>query len=539
MATKKKKIAKKQPQNEKVTTLEVAYDEFPYESFSYPQTQPPRLHTVATLFGLTPSDIHKAKILEIGCAAGGNLLPLALLYPGAHYVGFDLSQEQITQANNNKEKLGLKNITFFQQDVTKLPQDLGEFDYIICHGVFSWVPDFVREGVLNVCRRHLSKNGLALISYNTLPGWSAVKSLREMMLYHTKNFKNPAQQVHEAKMLLNFIHENTPASNESYRQIIDRERKILNSTNDSYLFHEHLESENHQFYFHQFWEMIDNKDLAYVGDSEFASMFVGNLSSAARNTIGKIGDIVRQEQYMDFLTNRRFRHSIITHKENISRINRNLGAQKILDFYIEPRFRPENLEQAPSDNDKFVSTSNKESTFVTREKTASVLFRALAEKRFPVRVNDFIKELEETKGINPVDSKNILLKNGITLALQAFIALHPDSVSFATTVSKKPKAFSLARYYAEILPQNIKTVTNIKRESVGLSTLDKALLAYLDGTHTVDDLSQLVAKKVVNGEIKLHQNGVQITEQAQAAELLKSQIPSALQKLANLALLES
>src|SRR5262249_33186382 len=109
--------------NTSADTIQDSYDEFPYESFVYPQTHPERLFTIAKLFGLPPPDINKARILEIGGAGGGNVIPIALAFPKAKIVSFDLSSEQIAQANASKKAMGLKNVEFLQRDLTKLEKD--------------------------------------------------------------------------------------------------------------------------------------------------------------------------------------------------------------------------------------------------------------------------------------------------------------------------------------------------------------------------------------------------------------------------------
>src|SRR5262245_441478 len=85
------------------SALEESYNEFPYESFVYPQSHPERMHTIARLFKLGAPDIHKARILELGCAGGGNLIPLALLYPDTRCAGIDFSADQIALADEGKK----------------------------------------------------------------------------------------------------------------------------------------------------------------------------------------------------------------------------------------------------------------------------------------------------------------------------------------------------------------------------------------------------------------------------------------------------
>src|SRR4051794_35074498 len=112
----------------------------PYESVPFPQTQPARLAAVAHVFSLAAPSPRTARVLELGCASGGNLIPLAAHYPEGEFVGVDLSQRQIDEGKARIERLGLKNIRLRQMSLMDLKPKDGTFDYIICHGVYSWVP---------------------------------------------------------------------------------------------------------------------------------------------------------------------------------------------------------------------------------------------------------------------------------------------------------------------------------------------------------------------------------------------------------------
>ena len=136
---------------------------------------------------MTPPKIETSRVLELGCASGGNLIPHAVNYPKGQYVGVDLSKTQIDSGLEQVKSLGLKNIELKCCSITDIDESFGKFDYIICHGVISWVPDFVRDKIFEISSKNLSKNGIAYISYNTLPGWNMVRSIRDMMLYHAKD----------------------------------------------------------------------------------------------------------------------------------------------------------------------------------------------------------------------------------------------------------------------------------------------------------------------------------------------------------------
>src|SRR6266567_6321347 len=89
-----------------------SYDAVPYSVGAFPQTRPDRLATLATLFGLHPASPARARVLELGCAAGGNLIPMALAGPAARFVGIDLSARQIDDARATARELGLTNVDF-------------------------------------------------------------------------------------------------------------------------------------------------------------------------------------------------------------------------------------------------------------------------------------------------------------------------------------------------------------------------------------------------------------------------------------------
>src|SRR6266851_5993395 len=148
-----------------------SYDEVPYHSFPFADSHPDRLATVAHLFGLTPPDPQTARILELGCASGGNLLPMAELYPQGRFIGIDLSERQIAAGQQAVTAVGLTNLELRQASILDVDASWGQFDYVIAHGVFSWVPEPVQDKILSICHTNLQPNGIAYISYNTLPGW--------------------------------------------------------------------------------------------------------------------------------------------------------------------------------------------------------------------------------------------------------------------------------------------------------------------------------------------------------------------------------
>lgn len=486
-----------------------AYDAVPYESFSYPQSHPAHLAALAALFNLPVPAVATARILELGCASGGNLFPIGLTYPKAQVFGIDLSQEQIALGQQQKEALKAKNVTLTQQDILdfKMPKGVEAFDYIICHGIFSWVPENVRDKILSICRDHLSDNGLALISYNALPGWNFVRSLREMMLYHTNRFTKPEEKITQARCLLEFLSENVPEGN-AYRTIIDEERNLLKTINNTYLYHDHLEAVNAQFYLHDMVRLANDKDLAYVGDAALPLMFVGNMPPKAMETLKVLDDIVTQEQYMDFVSNRRFRSTILRKKKEP--IQRHLNREDILKFGLT--LNP-TTEVDGADTSKTITFRVRGAAFATHDARASTLFLELAAAgRKPVMAEDLIARVQKKLNLpEPGPVRDVLVEHGMNMALRGFVGLRIDSPACAETVSAKPEAFALARF--EAAQPGRSGVTNIMGETLPADLPARIVLQNLDGTKTMTDLANILAAKVKSGELKAEKNGHPITDE--------------------------
>ncbi len=122
------------------------YDEVRYSNYAYAQTHPDRLATVAALHGLTPPDPRTARVLELGCGAGGNLIAMAVATPGVTALGVDLAAAPVAEGNEVIAAVGIENAELRQADVSDLTNgELGEFDYVIAHGLYAWVPEPVRD----------------------------------------------------------------------------------------------------------------------------------------------------------------------------------------------------------------------------------------------------------------------------------------------------------------------------------------------------------------------------------------------------------
>jgi SAM-dependent methyltransferase len=297
--------------------LRTSYDEVPYPSQPFRYTHPDHLAVVATLLGLSPARADHCRVLELGCASGGNLIPLAYTYPDSTFLGIDLSVEQIRQGEGLRAALGLANLELRALDLVDVDDEFGTFDFIICHGVYSWVPAAVQDQILEISARLLAPDGIGFVSYNTFPGWHMRGLIRAMMGLHDRRFRDrpAAERVAEARALLAFLAEAVPQENAPYSLLLRQHLEQLSAYSDSYLFHEHLEECNEPIYFIQFCERLAAKGLRYLGESEFRVMVPStSFSPEVQDRLQALAPILLEmEQYMDFLRNRMFRQTLIGH----------------------------------------------------------------------------------------------------------------------------------------------------------------------------------------------------------------------------------
>ena len=183
-----------------IDQLRADYDTTPYTSNSFPQSAPGHLAAIAHLFGLEVADVSTARVLEIGCAAGGNLMPFAAAHPAACVVGIDLSQVQVDHGRARAQALDIDNLELLASDIARIELDaLGQFDFVIAHGVYSWVPPEVQEALLSALRRSLAPEGVAYMSYNVYPGWKAKEIVRDAMLLASGDSATSDEKVREAR----------------------------------------------------------------------------------------------------------------------------------------------------------------------------------------------------------------------------------------------------------------------------------------------------------------------------------------------------
>jgi methyltransferase-like protein/trans-aconitate methyltransferase len=468
-----------------------SYDAVPYSVCAFAQTRPDRLGSVAALFGMTPALPGECRVLELGCASGGNLIPMALSWPAAQFVGIDLSQRQIDDGQRVAQELGLSNVDLRCLSILDVPSEVGMFDYILCHGVYSWVPPEVQNKILEICRDHLNPQGVAYISYNTFPGWHARAAIREMLCYHTEKFERPEDRIREARGLLTFLVRSVGSHEAAFNSLMRHEMSVLASTPDTYLLHEHLEEYNEPLYFRQFVDRAAEKDLQYLGEAAITQMVPSRLGTEIEATLRQISsDLVEMEQYMDFLRNRMFRQTLLCHDD--VKLDHALRPDAVETMWIASAAKPVSQEpDLKSDAAEDFRIDDAGHTLTSRDPVMKAAMTELA-RRWPESIEfcELVKRATIAAGLARIDVRSeqsrllaMRLLNCYTAGL-AELSLGPPH--FVASVSQNP----VASPYARLRAREGAKVVNMRLEATVLSEPARLLMQHLDGQH---DRAALVA----------------------------------------------
>lgn len=516
-----------------------SYDEIPYKSYPYPQSHPDRLATVATLFGMTPPPIDAGRVLELGCCSGGNLIPMAERLPGCHFVGIDYSQKQIAEGQAFVKALGLQNIELRHGNILEVGSEFGQFDYILCHGVYSWVPDECQARILQICSQNLAEHGVAYVSYNTYPGWHMRGMIRDIMCYRARAFTNPADRIRHARGLIDFLSQSVPTEDNAYGILLKNELNLLNEKDDSYLLHDHLEENNQPVYFYQFIERAEANGLQYLGESDFRVMSASNFPRQVEAMLHTVAsDMIQLEQYMDFVRNRMFRQTLLCHR-GVS-LDRSLSPERILNLHVASSSKPEGDVEIGSSKKATFRGPNAVTSTTDRLMKAAMLHLG---NIWPLSTPFSTLLATARSRLNPdpvvVDTAQVT-RDGRRLAeplLQCYattqVELSIQPPAFTLEVTEQPTASRVARHQAV----QTNRVTNLRHESVALNDLQRHVLQCLDGRHRRADVLDSLMKTVDSGKLVIHEAGHAVKDAGRIRQILDSSLDDSLRQLGRQALL--
>jgi methyltransferase-like protein len=471
--------------------MPTSYDLVQYPSLPFDRSHPDQLAVMATLFGLQPAPPQNCRVLEIACADGGNIIPMACELPGSSFRGFDLARTVVENGQKLIGELELSNIRIDQMDLMDAGPELGEFDYIIAHGLYSWVPEPVRDKLMSVTKSLLAPQGVAYISFNALPGCRIREMFREMLLIHLRDVTDPEQRIKQAREFLECLKQSKERSGDM-GNFLRIEAEFLLDQGPVVLFHDELGEVYHPVFVHDFAAHARRFGLQFLAEASFPEMqakkFPQEVLDRAEQWCG--GDRVMRELYYDFMRGRVFRRTLLCH-DNIQ-VAGELIEDRIGGLFATSQATPTsstpNLKEGVAEEFTGIRSAS--------AKTAHPLAKAalvLLGKAWPqsLSFDDLVNSAARLIGEQPDPESMIRILFGTYAA--SLVELHAMPPRCVTKAGPFPATTALARLQA----QRGKRITTLRHTSIEADgDIERHLVTLLDGTRNFTDLVREMAPRI-------------------------------------------
>ena len=500
------------------------YDRLPYESRAFAASQPSRIGGIARAFGLEAAPLATARVLELGCASGGNIIPHALRYPDARFVGIDLSSAQVEAGRTRIARLGLDNIDIRCESLTAIGGELGVFDYIICHGVYSWVPAAVRDAIFRVIEERLSPIGIACVSYNVLPGWRMIQPVHDAFRLDAQGDPDLPDRVARARELLDFLAAATPDRG-PYGDVLRGRAAAMAGLPDDYVAHEFLEEMSHPTTVRAFAAEAARDGLCYLADCDLGLSTLDNYGpDIAQQVRARVkDDPVEVEQYLDLLTGRTFRQSILVSAGRLAGASRSGGRECIAPLHF---LTDAGLQLLWNGSEPVLVDAGGRLLPLGSTAVADGIARLIGQ--YP--------SSSSLAACAPAGQAPLVeALHRMVLAGMASLSSEPLHAGRADD-RDRPIAIAIAR--ADSV-EGAGSTTNFRHEPVTLQAMSRLLLSALDGSRNRAALAELLTQEVVAGRVAFTRDGVAVTDIAAIREMAAERVSALLVGFANAGLLEA
>jgi SAM-dependent methyltransferase len=512
------------------------YDDVAYPTKAYSYAHVDRLWTIAHLFGRKPAQPDRARVLELGCGSGGHLIPMAASMPEAKFVGFDLTLGAVEEARSVIAAAGLSNIEVYQRDILDLPRDMGTFDYIVVHGVYSWVPAPVRTALLEACKRHLAPEGVAYISYNTYPGWHLRGVVRDIMRVHGETFADPIEQVEQGLAMARLIAQHLALAGQLYGTMLAQEVAQIGGHTNAYYFHDFLAPVNDPVLFRDFVAAARAQDLAYLGEVSLGDMMPTGIPDELKEKLNAVtADFEALQQQYDLVRANAFRRSLLVHPRGP--IERSLDESSLRGTYVALSGTPEEGQvDLSSDEQAIFRTRQDVEVKVGGRLSKAAMMYLFSQLPGEVAFDELCEKARAWAGLGPeadadLDELGGALLHGFRVGL---VDLGPRHRGAPESMPERPLALPLVRGMAG---RGVELVPNLRNEVVHLARMDRVLLHLCDGTRTHDELLEGLVAAVKEGDLEVKVDGVATQDAKVIAESMEIATPQRLRRLYEASLL--
>lgn len=524
-----------------------AYDAVQYPGWIFPQMHPSRLAATGRLYGLATAAPTRCRLLEVGCGDALQLLSLALAYPQSEFIGVDLSHTAIERGEAMRQQLGLTNLQLHAADVCAWDSGTQPFDYVVAHGFFSWVPEPVQDTLLGLCQRMLADDGIAYISYNALPGCHIRRMLWGMLHQHTAGIEEPQQKIAHARNFLHWLG-STVTARTPYGDIVRHEaHDMLEKRDPSVFYHDDLAELNLPYSITEFTGRAKAYGLTFLAEADPQDSSTGALPEDTAESLAQLagGDVIRREQYLDYLKGRRFRQSLLCRQE--AHIQRPMNAARVLQLQAvgqlqeDLSFPASEAGQARPGLKRYCSSGG--AALVTDSAAVGAALTRIGQA-FPSAIpaqalllacnHDVLDEVAQK------DNQSALC-NALLKAFEfGLLTLHCDPPRFAATPGERPLLNRLSRLQLE---QGQDLLASLRPSLVRLdNALGLALVKLLDGTRDRAALLQALAQHMMSQPIPAQDGATEgemvLQPLAWWLHQLDGQLDDGLRMIAHMALLD-
>ena len=512
------------------------YNEIFFESRPTPERHILRLSTLGSLCGLGISNVKTARVLEIGCSTGANLLPMACAFPDADFTGIDIASAQIDRANQDIATLNLANIRCMVGDVRQ-DESLGEeFDYIICHGMLTWVDQGIQRALLAFIERYLKSTGVCYLSFNALPGYRTRQTLWHLVEPVRKLSIEPKDKIRKARDLIRALLSVLVDAHRPYGMQLKEELERNLNRSDAFFAHELLNPFCSSLTLRDFKSMLQEHKLHYLCDAlpvRSAGVWSSfpELEQQLGQVLGKIGEI---EELADGLFPHSFRGALISKKPASPQLKKK--PELIETMQICSPLIPID-EQPDIFSDKTVTfCSPTEQTFDESDrlvKSALVVLRGTWPR--PIEYKELLASATNLSGITkPTPSQLSLLRITLIHYFQGnHLELFSEPYTSQSHPSETPEVFAFARL--QVARQD--WVTTLRHEMMPIDQFDKELIPILNGKNNREAISKSMLAKFQSGALQARSDGEEVSKPGDLRAILAEELQSRLRRYVEQALL--
>jgi SAM-dependent methyltransferase/methyltransferase-like protein len=503
-----------------------------FESLASPERHIDRVYTVARLRGVAVAHPANCRVLEIGCGRGTNVIPQAIRYPNSEFIGIDIDTDAIHSASIIIDKLDIKNCRCLNIGVEDfVNKSFEKFDYVICHGLFAWADSLVRKAILDICSKGLNSTGVALVSYNTLPGWY----MRGILAHYVQVDDDPSLSVDQRleRVHLHFDNlaakDNAPELEDEPQDALTKEIKACRLQSDGFLWHEILNRNSRGFYVRQIADLFLEHGLIFIGDSLPSRMRCWRydelaLESDLPDFTNQSASFIEKEQQLDHSFPIPFRSSLFSKVVPFQEGDSDF--ESIYQMYVSSHLVPfAEMPDLVSNKQEIFCAPNSVSTEVEVPIVKAALVRLRGAWPAAVFFDELYDHAVALSGASEESDRQVLARELQKFYFANMIDLHPEALPCINKLSEQPCADAFAREQA----RTSSWVTTTRHEYHPIDRLEAQLLDLLDGSREQGSLlNELTERLSLMGITPTHE-GRLIEDSSEVGELVKDHIKSSLE----------